>query len=660
MFPSLYVCTYNARSIATRQRLTAFEEEIRNVKFDIIGIAETRLSGSKRVDLPSGYTIYQGGKPRRAHLCRIIELTLQLRGRCMLRLIQIHAPHAGNPDATYDDFLNELADLLHAQRSMTTIMLGDFNAVIGSQQPGKHFVGPHSASERNARGDLLHDFCESQKLFAMNSFFCKGRTRRWTWLSPNNQTFNEIDFLLTPDRCYISDVNVLAKFDASSDHPLVKPHSTTSPAAPTLLDVPLASLHPSSTNWRSSSKPPSAFSSRPARRPRYAKLNKTLHKALTTDLHAHYLHVLEQAIAANHRHRARSKLTTGWTQVVHLCRRDGQHTMTTAEAAALVHTFYSDLYCYANGPFIYTPSSSVARAEPLSSNKVFQVLAQLKSQGAAGPHLALPLCLLFNDMLTDDVIPPMLATTRTILLHKKGNTMDIGNYRPISLLLVLYKSLMKVISWRIEAAVEHRLPSNQAGFHKGYSMLDHLHAVNMAIITCREYNLRLSMLFINFQKAFDTIEFCAIWNLLAHYGVDSSIIKVIKKLYASPSSIVTFASSEVAIDVQRGVWQGKTLSPNLFVLCLQHALDSIDWAQRGLKVGDQRLPYLAYTNNIILLTHDIDELQSMANNLSTACAALGLKVNVTKTKWLSTEDAQHQLHLRGKMIKCVTSFVYLG
>ena len=101
-------------------------------------------------------------------------------------------------------------------------MLGDFNAVIGSRQPGERFIGPHSAGDRNARGDLLHDFCESQKLFAMNSFFCKGRTRCWTWQSPNNQTFNEIDLLLTPDRRYISDVNVLARFDAGSDQRLVQ------------------------------------------------------------------------------------------------------------------------------------------------------------------------------------------------------------------------------------------------------------------------------------------------------------------------------------------------------------------------------------------------------------------------------------------------------
>ena len=97
--------------------------------------------------------------------------------------------------------------------------------------------------------------------------------------------------------------------------------------------------------------------------------------------------------------------------------------------------------------------------------------------------------------------------------------------------------------------------------------------------------------------------------------------------------------------MQRGVRQGDTLSPKLFILCLQRALDSIDWAQRGLKVGNQHLPYLAYADDIVLLAHDVNELQSMVVDLSTACAAIGLKVNIAKTKWMSTDDA---------------SFIYLG
>uniref|UniRef100_A0A914X562 Reverse transcriptase n=1 Tax=Plectus sambesii TaxID=2011161 RepID=A0A914X562_9BILA len=304
----------------------------------------------------------------------------------------------------------------------------------------------------------------------MNSFFCKGRTQRWTWRSPNNQTFNEIDLLLTPDRRYISNVNVLRKFDASSDHHLVQAsfnyiaRCTDAPRRParkpppefnrlalkleaaiSLLESPCptpareyACLVDALTHAARAAKEDVQLPTRisattrtlfhrrrqlffglantPHAAIQYAKLNKTLRKALAADLHAHHLHTLEQAVAANHLRRARSKLATSQTQVMHLRRRDGQHMTTTAEAAALICTFYNDLYRSIDGPFVYTPSSSIAWAQLLSSNEVFRALAQLKSQGAArpdrvlplaaklaAPHLALPLCLLFNNMLADDV-----------------------------------------------------------------------------------------------------------------------------------------------------------------------------------------------------------------------------------------------------------------
>uniref|UniRef100_A0A914XHY4 Uncharacterized protein n=1 Tax=Plectus sambesii TaxID=2011161 RepID=A0A914XHY4_9BILA len=125
----------------------------------------------------------------------------------------------------------------------------------------------------------------------------------------------------------------------------------------------------------------------------YAELNKTLRKALTADLQAHHLCIFEQAVAANRLCHARSELATSWTQIVHLRRRDGQHTTTTAEAAALVYTFYTDLYRSDDGSFVYTPSSD-ARAKPLSTNEVFRALTQLKSQGAAGMDQVLPLAIM--------------------------------------------------------------------------------------------------------------------------------------------------------------------------------------------------------------------------------------------------------------------------
>lgn len=56
----------------------------------------------------------------------------------------------------------------------------------------------------------------------MNSFFKKSEKRRWTWRSPNSNTKNEIDYVLTNEKLTVKDVSALNRFDTGSDHRLVR------------------------------------------------------------------------------------------------------------------------------------------------------------------------------------------------------------------------------------------------------------------------------------------------------------------------------------------------------------------------------------------------------------------------------------------------------
>lgn len=56
----------------------------------------------------------------------------------------------------------------------------------------------------------------------MNTFFKKNPNRKWTWISPDGRTRNEIDFILANRNYIIQDVNVLNKFHTGSDHRLVR------------------------------------------------------------------------------------------------------------------------------------------------------------------------------------------------------------------------------------------------------------------------------------------------------------------------------------------------------------------------------------------------------------------------------------------------------
>jgi len=69
--------------------------------------------------------------------------------------------------------------------------------------------------------------------------------------------------------------------------------------------------------------------------------------------------------------------------------------------------------------------------------------------------------------------------------------------------------------------------------------------------------------------------------------------------------------AEVQLSTQRGVRQGDCFSPRLFTTALEAALKNVDWNERGINVDGRRLVYLAFADDICLLSHSTEELQSL-------------------------------------------------
>ena len=101
------------------------------------------------------------------------------------------------------------------------------------------------------------------------------------------------------------------------------------------------------------------------------------------------------------------------------------------------------------------------------------VVAEMLKHG--GASLKLALLELFNDAIHPDAVHPQdWKTTCIRVLLKSGNPCMAKNYRPISVLPMLYKLFSVLISTRIERILESRQCEDQAGFRKGYSTLDHI------------------------------------------------------------------------------------------------------------------------------------------------------------------------------------------
>ena len=74
---------------------------------------------------------------------------------------------------------------------------------------------------QNERGDTLVEWATSKNFKIMNTQFQKKAGRRWTWRSPDGNTKNEIDYIMTDKPSMVTDVTVINHVNIGSDHRMV-------------------------------------------------------------------------------------------------------------------------------------------------------------------------------------------------------------------------------------------------------------------------------------------------------------------------------------------------------------------------------------------------------------------------------------------------------
>ena len=92
------------------------------------------------------------------------------------------------------------------------------------------------------------------------------------------------------------------------------------------------------------------------------------------------------------------------------------------------------------------------------------------------------------------------------------------------------------------------------------STMDHIHKINQIREKCRSYNLPLCLVFVDFEKAFDSVEISAILTSLKTLGVDHHYIHLLKDIYSNCSSAITLNNNKINFNINKGVRQGDTIS----------------------------------------------------------------------------------------------------
>ena len=169
---------------------------------------------------------------------------------------------------------------------------------------------------------------------------------------------------------------------------------------------------------------------------------------------------------------------------------------------------------------------------------------------------------LYTKCLSERRIPTAWKNTKIMIIFTNGNKKDLKNYRPICLLShIIYKVLTNVLTKRLEKTLDENQPLEQAGFRSGYSTTDHIHVINQLKEKCREYNIPLSIAFVGYEKAFDSVQTQTVLTSLQEQGIEDVYIELLNEIYTNSSMTVHLHKESNKINTRRGVRQGDSISP---------------------------------------------------------------------------------------------------
>ena len=146
-------------------------------------------------------------------------------------------------------------------------------------------------------------------------------------------------------------------------------------------------------------------------------------------------------------------------------------------------------------------------------------------------------------------------------MPKKGDLTIPTNYRGITLLPIAAKIYNKLLLNRIVPEVDPLLRKNQNGFRRGRSTLSQILSIRRIL---EEYwkpnNKEVTLCFVDFRKAFDSISREKMFEILHLYGIPQKIIEAIRIMYCNTTATVISPDGETkSFEIKAGVLQGDTL-----------------------------------------------------------------------------------------------------
>ena len=333
---------------------------------------------------------------------------------------------------------------------------------------------------------------------------------------------------------------------------------------------------------------------------------------------------------------------------------------------------------YRYSDYLSNPNPNSLFLTPTDSTEILDFINTLDQSKSSGPHSIPPkvlhlikndisvlLAKLFNLSFSDGIFPDILKLAKVIPVFKnKGSTLECSNYRPISLLSNVEKIFEKIIYKRTYSFLNRNnvLYNYQFGFRRSFSTSHALMSISQSIYDALDKGNFACALFIDLEKAFDTVDHSILSAKLLHYGIRGTALNLFSSYLKNRKQFVSVsgANSETSNN-KHGVPQGSVLGPLLFLIYINDLHRTI-WHGKVYHFADDT-NLLHVHKSIKSLQH---KCQSDINHLRFWLQANKISINASKTEYIiftpkrKKPASNFKLKINGHRLNSSKKIKYLG
>ena len=286
----------------------------------------------------------------------------------------------------------------------------------------------------------------------------------------------------------------------------------------------------------------------------------------------------------------------------------------------------------------------------------------------ASSKIDVHLALIFNSFICHSFLPASFMPVKIIPIVKNatGDISSSKNYRPVAIATVASKVFEMAILGKVDAIRDIPV-DNQFGFSKGSSTDQCIFLLKERIRRYVQLEGMVYCCFLDASKAFDRVCHDTLFLQLIHYGIPTSVIRILRFWYSEQVMYISwngFVSG--GFSTRNGVRQGGILSPGLFNMYVNYISVKLNQLDIGCYLNTVSVNHLVYADDLCLISPSLAGLRKLVLVCEAAGDYLSIRFNAEKTVCMRFGPPKYRdipffpVTLLGSHLQFVDHVKYLG